>query len=161
MQPYCPCCLSRATSFSTTSWSTRADARAFLHNSTEHLEALLVAEASRCRDGATVFVAVESVYSMDGDLCPLVEVVRASKRHGPKANLCIIVDEAHGAGVYGPQGRGCTAALGLEQDVSIRLVTFGKALGSAGAAVLCSDMVKQFLINYARPLVSDVLGANI
>ncbi|KAK5100704.1 hypothetical protein LTR70_001395 [Exophiala xenobiotica] len=100
-----------------------------------------------------VFVAVESVYSMDGDLAPLSEMVSIMKEVYPGNNCHLIVDEAHATGIYGPRGRGRVSELGLEQDVLVRLHTFGKALGSNGAVILCSPTIRSYLINYARPII--------
>ncbi len=139
----------------------RAHSLAFAHCDVAQLQRALEQSRSYWEGGSggNVFIAVESVYSMDGDMCPLHEIVKVAQSFVPRSQLCIVVDEAHGVGVYGPQGRGCTSALGLEADVDIRLVTFGKALGASGAAVLCSNLVKQFLINYARSLVSTSLSS--
>ncbi|KDN37934.1 PLP-dependent transferase [Tilletiaria anomala UBC 951] len=135
----------------------RARSLAFGHNDMHHLDQLLRQERAAhvpCSSTArTVFIAVESVYSMDGDMCPLPSLCDTVARHVPRENRCLIVDEAHGVGVYGENGKGCTVGLGLEDAVDIRLATFGKALGCSGAAVLCSELVKAFLLNYARPLI--------
>ena len=100
-----------------------------------------------------VFVAVESVYSMDGDLAPLSEMVSIMKNTFPHNNSHLIVDEAHATGIYGPHGSGHVNELGLENDVLVRLNTFGKALGSTGAVILTSPTIRSYLINYARPII--------
>lgn len=100
-----------------------------------------------------VFVTVESVYSMDGDLAPLQEMVSIMKEIFPSGNCHLVVDEAHATGVYGSKGGGRVNELGLEKDVLVRLHTFGKAMASNGAIVLCSPVVRSYLINYARPLI--------
>lgn len=100
-----------------------------------------------------VFVAVESVYSMDGDLAPMKEMVAVMKEVFPAGNCHLIVDEAHSTGVYGANGSGRVNELGLEKDVLIRLNTFGKAMASNGAIILCSPFIRSYLINYARPLI--------
>ena len=79
-----------------------------------------------------VFVAVEGVYSMDGDVAPLSEIVACVERHLPHGNGCVIVDEAHSTGLFGAEGRGLVCELGLEDRVFARLHTFGKAMGSSG-----------------------------
>lgn len=81
---------------------------------------------------AAVFIAVEGVYSMDGDVAPLQQVVECVRRSLPKGNGYIIVDEAHSNGIFGPEGRGLVSELGLEDKVFARVHTFGKALGSSG-----------------------------
>ncbi|EGY19021.1 8-amino-7-oxononanoate synthase like protein [Verticillium longisporum] len=100
-----------------------------------------------------VFVAVEAVYSMDGDVAPLREIVACIKQHLPRGNGRLIVDEAHSTGLFGLQGRGLVCELGLERDVFARLHTFGKAMGASGAMILCAPVVKEYLINYARTLI--------
>lgn len=82
----------------------------------------------------SVFVAVESVYSMDGTFAPLTEIVELLERRFPRRNAYLVVDEAHATGVYGPHGRGRVVELGLEQKVFARLHTFGKALAGTGGA---------------------------
>jgi 8-amino-7-oxononanoate synthase len=102
---------------------------------------------------ANVFLVVESVYSMDGDTCPLVELTELVNSYLPRERRCIIVDEAHAVGLYGHNGAGLADELGVRDQIDIRLATFGKAFGCSGAAILCSPLVREFLINYARPLI--------
>ena len=129
----------------------------FAHNSVASFTAVLkriVASDSLVRDGErTVFIALEAVYSMDGDICPLAAIVNTTHTLLPHHNIAIIVDEAHATGVLGPRGAGLVCALRLEHAVAIRLHTFGKALSATGAAVLCSPLTKRYLLNYARPLI--------
>jgi 8-amino-7-oxononanoate synthase len=80
----------------------------------------------------SIFIAVESVYSMDGDLAPLTEIVELIDEVCLGKNVYLIVDEAHSTGCYGPNGSGRVCELGLESRVPIRLHTFGKALGASG-----------------------------
>jgi 8-amino-7-oxononanoate synthase len=96
-----------------------------------------------------VYVVVESLYSMDGDLAPLQEIVSICKEH----RAALIVDEAHAVGIYGEQGRGLVCQYGLETDVWARIVTFGKALGCHGAAVVGSTLLRDYLINHARSFI--------
>lgn len=109
---------------------------AFANNSVADLrrvlEALLEADPVIRVGAASVFVAVESLYSMDGTFAPLVEIVQALEELLPKGNGYLVVDEAHTTGVYGPKGRGRVAQLGLEGRVFARLHTFGKALAGTG-----------------------------
>ncbi|KAM3504954.1 hypothetical protein MY10362_003238 [Beauveria mimosiformis] len=100
-----------------------------------------------------VFVAVEGVYSMDGDVSPLREIVACVRERLPRGNGHIIVDEAHSTGIIGQRGRGLVCHLGLEDQVWARVHTFGKAMGCAGAIVLCSPTTRSYLINYARSLI--------
>ena len=125
---------------------------AFAHNSAAALNATL--EQLLCSDreiGAgrrNVFIAVEAVYSMDGDVAPLKEMVRVMHKMLPLGNGHLIVDEAHSNGVLGPQGRGLVCELGLEKEVSVRLHTFGKALACNGGV-----SIHQFFEGQARTLV--------
>jgi len=117
-----------------------AKALSFAHNSLEDLEKKL-----RLAEG-TMYVAVESLYSMDGDLSPLKEI----------SDLCalykayMIVDEAHAAGVL---GKGLVDELGISDLVFARLVTFGKAYGAHGAAIFGSLQLKDYLVNFARSFI--------
>lgn len=87
----------------------------------------LIREGQRC-----VIIAVESVYSMDGDICPLQEMIDTAKEIFPHGNAQFMVDEAHATGVIGPQGRGLVSLLGLEKEVAIRMHTMSKAMGCVG-----------------------------
>ncbi|KUJ19145.1 PLP-dependent transferase [Mollisia scopiformis] len=104
------------------------------------------------RGDRNVFIAVESLYSMDGDLAPLKQILDVVEREVGERGL-VVVDEAHSTGVYGEKGRGLCCELGVEERVFARLHTFGKALGCNGAAILCSKLTREYLINYARPLI--------
>ena len=96
-----------------------------------------------------IYVVIESIYSMDGDAAPLQEIVQLCKKY--KANL--IVDEAHATGVFGDQGKGLVVQLGLTDEVFARIVTFGKAIGTHGAIVLGSNLLRNYLINFARSFI--------
>jgi 8-amino-7-oxononanoate synthase len=96
-----------------------------------------------------IFVVVESVYSMDGDIAPLFTISDLCERYS--ANL--IVDEAHATGVFGENGRGLINQLNLTDRVFARIVTFGKALGVHGAIVLGSKNLRHYLINFARSFI--------
>jgi 8-amino-7-oxononanoate synthase len=115
----------------------------FVHNEIESLRAKI--KVSRGK----VFVVVESLYSMDGDKAPLREVASVCAEFG----CYLIIDEAHATGVLGPQGRGLAVEEDIVGQVFARVFTFGKALGSHGAAVAGSNELKDFLINFARPLI--------
>ncbi len=95
------------------------------------------------------FVAVESVYSMDGDMAPLLDIADLCTRYGAS----LLVDEAHATGVFGPVGEGLVVALGLQDRVLARVHTFGKALGVHGAVVVGSALLRNYLINFARPFI--------
>lgn len=132
---------------------------AFRHNDMRSLEAVLKGVVDgeggpEIRKGEkNVFVAVESVYSMDGDIAPISKVVDLVEEMLPLRNAYVIVDEAHSTGVFGPNGRGIVNELGLEDRIFARVHTFGKALACNGAVVLCSGLVREYLINYARSLI--------
>ncbi|KAF8634139.1 hypothetical protein AX15_001044 [Amanita polypyramis BW_CC] len=119
----------------------------FRHNDVADLKNVLT--AVRGRTGTNIFVAVESVYSMDGTLAPLEEICDAME----EADGYLIVDEAHATGLYGPGGRGRVAMAGLESRVLARLCTFGKALGANGAVLLTNRLIRDYMLNYARPLI--------
>ncbi|KAF2754526.1 aminotransferase [Pseudovirgaria hyperparasitica] len=129
----------------------------FKHNSVTDLRALLERSIKTDRlleqGSRDVFLAVEAIYSMDGDLTPLQEIIDLVDQLFPFKNCHIIIDEAHSTGVLGPLGKGLVCQLGLEDRMFARLHTFGKAMASAGAMILCSQTVRQYLINYARPLI--------
>lgn len=121
----------------------RAQAFSFLHNDVSDLEKKLQ------RATGNVFIAVESVYSMDGDMAPLKEMAAACE----KAGAHLIVDEAHATGVVGEQGEGLVQALGLAGKCFARVHTFGKALGCHGAIVLGSDELRKYLVNFSRAFI--------
>ncbi|KAJ2988511.1 hypothetical protein NUW58_g3939 [Xylaria curta] len=127
------------------------------HNDCDHFREVLasvVESEEGVRDGSRcVLVAVESVYSMHGDVCPLREMVDIAKEVCPLGNVEFIVDEAHGTGIVGPKGAGLVSALGMEKEVAVRLHTCGKSLASAGAAILGNITVRSALTNFARSVI--------
>ncbi|WP_242920310.1 aminotransferase class I/II-fold pyridoxal phosphate-dependent enzyme [Pontibacter liquoris] len=96
-----------------------------------------------------VYVVVEAVYSMNGDTAPLQDLAQLCQEQ----NAALIVDEAHAAGLYGPNGEGLTVSLGLEDQVFAQVITYGKAMGSHGAAVVGPKVLRDFLINYSRAFI--------
>lgn len=96
-----------------------------------------------------IFIVVESIYSMDGDECPLVDLIKTARLF----NANIILDEAHATGIYGPSGSGLSGHLGVQDDIFTRIYTFGKAMGVHGAAVAGSSTLINYLINFARPFI--------
>ena len=120
-----------------------AKAWSFRHNDSADLEKKL-----RLAEG-TAFVAVEALYSMDGDLPPLQEFVEICEKYG----ALLIVDEAHSGGVFGEEGRGLMESLGLHTRCFARLFTFGKAYGTHGAAVCGSTELVDYLCNFARSFI--------
>lgn len=120
-----------------------ARAYSFRHNNLEDLSAKLKNARGEC------FIAVESVYSMDGDLAPLIQIIELAERFG----AYVVVDEAHATGIYGPKGAGCVTDLGLSNRVLARVHTFGKALGYRGACVVGANSVREHIINSARSFI--------
>jgi 8-amino-7-oxononanoate synthase len=120
-----------------------ADRFAFKHNDMDDLERKLkIAKGN-------IYVVVESVYSMDGDVCPLRELISLSKRY----NASIILDEAHSTGIFGKHGNGFANELEVQDQIAIRIYTFGKAMGCHGACVTGSAVLKNFLVNFSRPFI--------
>lgn len=122
-----------------------AKAFSFRHNDLEDLQQKIIGTDT---DGE-IYVAVESVYSMDGDHAPLGRLANLSEKIGFK----LIVDEAHSTGIFGSGGEGMIADQGLAPSVFARIHTFGKALGSHGATIAGSQLLKEYLINFARPFI--------
>ncbi len=120
-----------------------AQSFSFLHNDMQHLERRLQQATGN------IFVVTESVFSMDGDFCPLQEIVALCQHY--KAHLSI--DEAHATGVVGNKGEGLVQHLNLQDYVFARVHTFGKACGCHGAVVLGSTTLRDYLINFARSLI--------
>lgn len=132
----------------------RAKPVPFAHNDVGDLRRVLarVQAEWRSQEGQrkpNIIIAVESVYSMDGHCAPLVEFCDVAD----EAGASVVVDEAHGTGVFGPRGEGWVAELGLGRRVFCRVHTFGKALGVHGAAVLGPTALREYLVNYAKPLI--------
>jgi 8-amino-7-oxononanoate synthase len=96
-----------------------------------------------------IYVVVESVYSMDGDSAPLIELADICKQY----TLHLIVDEAHGIGVFGEQGKGLCQELNIQDDCFARIYTYGKAMGCHGAAIVGSEELKNYLINFSRSFI--------
>jgi 8-amino-7-oxononanoate synthase len=112
----------------------------FKHNDLNSLEDKLKQTKGNC------YVAIESVYSMDGDTSPVVEILQLTEKY----NAHLIADEAHAIGIY---KKGLISELGLTDRVFARLVTFGKGLGCHGAVVLGSCTLREYLINFARSFI--------
>ena len=116
----------------------------FKHNDLEVLSKRLSQNTSK-----ECFVVVESVYSMDGDEAKLQEIAEICKHFGAS----LIVDEAHTTGNVGENGSGLVSSLNLDDLVFAKIHTFGKAIGAHGAAIVSDEVVKQYLINNARPFI--------
>ncbi|KAG7380371.1 5-aminolevulinate synthase, nonspecific, mitochondrial [Phytophthora pseudosyringae] len=129
----------------------------FRHNDLEDLERKLrnYSPSSNGDDAhkTCMYVVVESLYSMDGDFAPLEALAALCER----MDAFLIVDEAHSTGVYGPQGSGVVRELGLERKyknvLACRVHTFGKAMGCHGAVVCGSQVLIDYLVNYARSFI--------
>ncbi|MCW3162752.1 aminotransferase class I/II-fold pyridoxal phosphate-dependent enzyme [Chryseobacterium oryctis] len=119
----------------------------FKHNDIGSLEQVLK------RQNKQVYIAIESLYSMEGDFAPIQEIVEISEKY--QANL--IVDEAHAFGVL---GYGLIDKLGFQNKVLATVVTYGKALGSHGAVILCNDLIKSYLVNFASPFIYTTSAQN-
>jgi 8-amino-7-oxononanoate synthase len=122
----------------------RAETFVYDHCDVDHLEWGL-----RQAEGRGSLIVTDGVFSMDGDVAPLAEIVELAQRYDAR----VMVDEAHGTGCVGPGGRGMVAALALEDEVDVVVGTLGKALGSYGAYVLCDKPIAKYLINTARTLI--------
>ncbi|MES2812179.1 MAG: pyridoxal phosphate-dependent aminotransferase family protein [Bacteroidota bacterium] len=121
----------------------------FDHNDVEDLENLIRKYSSLFPFSSSLFVAIESVYSMDGDSPNLEEIVSLCEKY----NCYLVVDEAHALGVFGSTGEGLIQSLGLQDKVFARIMTFGKGLGCHGACVLGSQELKSYLVNFARSFI--------
>ena len=116
--------------------------RVFRHNDVGHLEALL---AQRRNAGATL-VVTEGVFSMDGDLAPLPDVLTVCRQH----DATLLVDDAHGTGVMGEHGRGTVEHFGLNPQDLIQMGTLSKAIGTSGGYVAGTAGLKDYLINTSK-----------
>ncbi|KAF9240439.1 8-amino-7-oxononanoate synthase [Melanogaster broomeanus] len=129
----------------------------FAHNSVASFEECLRNVLSKhpqiIHGKSTLFVSVESLYSMDGDFCPLAEIVQLVEDLVPVGHSHIVVDEAHTSGMCGPNGSGYVSLLGLSHRVHTQVHTFGKAWGFHGAVVVTSPTVREHLIHSVKSLV--------
>jgi 8-amino-7-oxononanoate synthase len=121
-----------------------AETSVYRHRDTEHLQWGL-----RRAGGRAALIVTDGVFSMDGDIAPLRELVTLARRHSCR----LMVDEAHATGCIGPGGRGSVAAAGLTGEVDLIVGTLGKALGGYGAYVCGSREMTDFLVNTARPFI--------
>ncbi len=120
-----------------------AQSFSFDHNNVHDLENKLKIATGN------IFVVTETIFSMDGDMAPMPEVVSLCEKY----NAALIVDEAHATGVMGKKGEGVMQILGLQKKCFARIHTFGKAVGCHGAIVLGSEMLRNFLINFSRQFI--------
>ncbi|HEV3054195.1 MAG TPA: 8-amino-7-oxononanoate synthase, partial [Solirubrobacteraceae bacterium] len=122
----------------------RAEVFVYDHCDLDHLE-WGIAQS----EGRGALIVTDGVFSMDGDVAPLPSLVELAHRR----RLRLVVDDAHGTGVLGPDGRGTCAEADLDQEVDVIVGTLGKALGSYGAFVACDRKLARYLINAARTFI--------
>lgn len=120
-----------------------AQSFSFAHNDITDLEKKLQ------HASGNIFIVTESVFSMDGDLCPLQNIIQLCEQY----NAHLIIDEAHATGVIGQKGEGLVQHSQMQKKVFARVHTFGKACGCHGAVVLGSNQLKDYLINFSRSLI--------
>ena len=132
----------------------------FRHNDSNHLESLLKKHRGKFKGS---LIVTETVFSMDGDLCPLSDLTDLKEKY----DSLLMVDEAHATGVFGKNGEGFVSEKGLESKVDLIMGTFGKALGSFGAYVASETEIIDYLINtsrsfiYSTSLPPPVIAANL
>ncbi|WP_294263200.1 pyridoxal phosphate-dependent aminotransferase family protein [uncultured Chryseobacterium sp.] len=112
----------------------------FRHNDCHDLEEILRRQTGTC------YIATESLYSMDGDIAPIKEITEIAEKY----NAGLIVDEAHAFGIF---GYGLVDRFQLQDRVLATVITYGKALGTQGAAVLTDNLIKSYLVNFASPFI--------
>ena len=122
----------------------KAEAFVYDHGDAEHLEWGL-----RQAEGRGSLIVTDGLFSMDGDLPPLEDIVELAQRY----DVRVMVDDAHALGAMGPAGRGSVAAAGLEDEVDVVVGTLGKSLGSYGAYISCGATTARYLVNTARTLI--------
>ncbi len=121
----------------------------FRHNDASHLENLL---QKHDHGKKPIFILTESVFSMDGDLAPLAEICRIGKRH----NAFIIVDDAHAFGILGENGAGVASA---HPEIDLIIGTFSKACGGSGGYVVCSDLIRNYLLQKCATFIYSTAPA--
>jgi glycine C-acetyltransferase len=124
----------------------RAEVLVFPHGDLAALDAALQAA---CRDHRRVLLAIDGVYSMDGDVAPVAEMAVLARRHG----AIVLLDDAHGTGTLGVYGRGSAEHCGVRDGVDVLLGTLGKGLGSYGAFVIGTAALRELLVNVARSFI--------
>lgn len=126
-----------------------AKAYKFKHNDLVDLEQKCQAERNISIKDTEIFIVTESVFSMDGDSPDLKSISQISKKH----NALLVIDEAHALGIFGERGEGLIQNLNLEAAIFARIMTYGKAMGCHGAAILGNEELKQYLINFSRSFI--------
>lgn len=125
----------------------KVNLKRFLHNDLENLESLL---QENHKNYTNIIILTESLYSMQGDFLPLGKLVAIKNKY---KNVYLYVDEAHSIGSFGEKGFGLCYEKELLKSIDFLILTFGKALGSVGACVLCDRIYKEYFINKARSLI--------
>ncbi|MFC1498460.1 8-amino-7-oxononanoate synthase [Verrucomicrobiota bacterium] len=123
----------------------RARLYRFKHNDPESLLTLL----KKAPDNGRRLVITESVFSMDGDIAPLLEIAQIATDH----NAMLMIDEAHATGIFGPAGSGLAKKLGIERSVTVSMSTLSKTLGSYGGVLTCREPLKDLLISRAHSFI--------
>jgi 8-amino-7-oxononanoate synthase len=126
----------------------QATIRVFPHNNIVKLEKILSGIREKNSD-ARIIIATESVFSMDGDLCPLAEIVTLKQKY----DALLLLDEAHGFGVLGDRGMGLAQLLNLQEHVDLQMGTLSKSAGLSGGFVACSREIADLFINRARSFI--------
>jgi 8-amino-7-oxononanoate synthase len=132
----------------------RATLRVFHHNDADHLDEVL-GRIRASNSKARILVMTESVFSMDGDLAPLADIVEIKDRHG----AWLMLDEAHATGMHGARRSGLAEAQGLTRRIEVHLGTLGKALGSSGGYIAGSATLGDWLVNRARSFIYSTAPA--
>lgn len=126
-----------------------AKAYKFKHNDLENLQLKCQAERNQNPLDTEIYIVTESVFSMDGDTPDLIKLSEIGKKY----NAHLVIDEAHAIGVFGEKGKGLLQHLNLENHIFARIITFGKAMGCHGAAILGSKNLKEYLVNFSRSFI--------
>lgn len=127
--------------------ASKAKSMRYAHNDMEHLASLL---DKYHNDYESIVIVTESIFSMDGDRAKLAEIAALKERYD---NVLIYVDEAHSFGLLGEEGLGLCQELNIVDKVDFLMATLSKAIGSYGAFLICSKEVKDYLVNFMRPLI--------
>ncbi len=121
----------------------------FKHNDFEDLERLILKPTTNNQQPTTIYIVTETVFSMDGDCPNMEELIAVAEKY----NCHLVVDEAHSLGIFGEHGEGLIQMLGLQDRLFARIMTFGKGLGCHGAAIVGSQELYNYLVNFARSFI--------
>ncbi|KAF2117147.1 pyridoxal phosphate-dependent transferase [Lophiotrema nucula] len=132
--------------------------RATQHNDPESFRSVvlhIMETQTLVRQGKrSIIIAVESVYSMDGDVCPLEKLLEIAEDISEiQGNIQFVVDEAHSVGVIGAKGAGLVCHLGLEKKIAVVVHSFGKTMGATGAIILGNEIIRTVLANYVKSII--------